>query len=353
MNVGSTAIVLAAATVMSAGIAATNAGAQVRPWIPTGDGAYMWSGVGLSAHPLMNTELASDGAEGLLLMQMSPGFTIGTRIEPASPVKEAGLRSDGELVQASSGGAKEVFVRTKPHVAPDGSGVQQFLIGARVEAVQVNESDFEFLIASRVPVAALNAYVELKLNGSDVGVFDFDAFPKSACPVWSQEGGPDFKEMCLRTLCITAGVGCPGYPDPHAMIPERDDEVIVAFLFDSPLEAERPDGTGGFIRFDEIRFVASPGPGEPPAEAIHELELRFIPGREPEARALDPVHLSGFQLSLSCPGDFDGDGAVGASDLATVLGEWGSPHPVADIDGDGLVGAGDLAEILGRWGPCP
>jgi hypothetical protein len=48
-------------------------------------------------------------------------------------------------------------------------------------------------------------------------------------------------------------------------------------------------------------------------------------------------------------GDLDGDGAVGAADLAILLGAWGGGGD-ADLDGDGTVGAADLAVLLGQWG---
>lgn len=51
-----------------------------------------------------------------------------------------------------------------------------------------------------------------------------------------------------------------------------------------------------------------------------------------------------------CPADLDGDGVVGSSDLASLLGSWGAGGP-ADFDGGG-VGASDLATLLGSWGPC-
>jgi len=47
--------------------------------------------------------------------------------------------------------------------------------------------------------------------------------------------------------------------------------------------------------------------------------------------------------------DIDGDGVVGAIDLAIVLNHWGEPHPTADLDGDGAVGATDLAAVLSAW----
>jgi len=52
-----------------------------------------------------------------------------------------------------------------------------------------------------------------------------------------------------------------------------------------------------------------------------------------------------------CPGDLDGDGAVGAPDLAAALSAWGTPD--ADLTGDGDTNAADLAEVLSAWGACP
>ena len=51
------------------------------------------------------------------------------------------------------------------------------------------------------------------------------------------------------------------------------------------------------------------------------------------------------------PADLDGDGIVGAADLAILLGSWGSCEGCpADLNGDGVVGAADLAILLGSWG---
>ncbi|MDZ4754272.1 MAG: cytochrome D1 domain-containing protein [Phycisphaerae bacterium] len=49
-------------------------------------------------------------------------------------------------------------------------------------------------------------------------------------------------------------------------------------------------------------------------------------------------------------GDLDGDGDVDASDLAILLGAWGSRGGPADLDKSGSVGAPDLAILLGAWG---
>lgn len=49
------------------------------------------------------------------------------------------------------------------------------------------------------------------------------------------------------------------------------------------------------------------------------------------------------------PSDFDCDGDVDASDLAVLLGAWGTQDVDVDLDGDGVVAAGDLALLLGAW----
>ncbi|MFM7259165.1 MAG: chlorophyllase/cutinase-like alpha/beta fold protein [bacterium] len=55
--------------------------------------------------------------------------------------------------------------------------------------------------------------------------------------------------------------------------------------------------------------------------------------------------------ATSNPADLDGDGVVAASDLAVMLGAWGSCKACpADLDHDGQVGASDLAVLLGAWG---
>lgn len=65
----------------------------------------------------------------------------------------------------------------------------------------------------------------------------------------------------------------------------------------------------------------------------------------------DGVGLFTVNAGAACPADLDGDGQVGASDLAILLGSWGGTG-AADFDGGG-VGASDLAILLGSWGACP
>lgn len=54
-----------------------------------------------------------------------------------------------------------------------------------------------------------------------------------------------------------------------------------------------------------------------------------------------------------CPADLDGDGAVGAGDIAALLNAWGACKGCeADLTGDQLVDGQDLAGLLAAWGPC-
>lgn len=50
------------------------------------------------------------------------------------------------------------------------------------------------------------------------------------------------------------------------------------------------------------------------------------------------------------PADVNGDGTVDGSDLAAVLGAWGTGAGPADVNGDGMVNAADLAALLAAWG---
>ena len=79
----------------------------------------------------------------------------------------------------------------------------------------------------------------------------------------------------------------------------------------------------------------------------------FDPTTAPAGSETPGAALAGceYETGNPCPADLDGDGAIGASDLSTLLGNWGGSG-IGDIDGDGSVGASDLSTLLGAWGPC-
>ncbi|MEE8154938.1 MAG: FG-GAP repeat protein [Phycisphaerales bacterium] len=56
----------------------------------------------------------------------------------------------------------------------------------------------------------------------------------------------------------------------------------------------------------------------------------------------------------ACPWDLDDSKHVGASDLRSLLAQWGPCKGCpADFDDNGNVGASDLLALLANWGPCP
>lgn len=54
-----------------------------------------------------------------------------------------------------------------------------------------------------------------------------------------------------------------------------------------------------------------------------------------------------------CLADVDGDGVVGAVDLARFLANWGGTDWNYDFNADDAVNAQDLGVLLATWGPCP
>lgn len=89
-------------------------------------------------------------------------------------------------------------------------------------------------------------------------------------------------------------------------------------------------------------------------ESVESLRILWPSG---QTTAMGPVS-AGQRLRIEAPAaaDVDADGAVGAGDLALLLGAWGATDRAdramraADLDLDGAVGAGDLSILLGAWG---
>ncbi len=117
-------------------------------------------------------------------------------------------------------------------------------------------------------------------------------------------------------------------------------------------------GDGGLDNFDEGAVVS--------ISPINNIEHLYVNGLQPgsymiELRRIDetsiyPTFDAGLawifpeQPDAGDPADLNGDGGVGAADLAILLGSWGPCEGCpADLDGDGVVGAGDLAILLGAW----
>ncbi len=68
-----------------------------------------------------------------------------------------------------------------------------------------------------------------------------------------------------------------------------------------------------------------------------------------EEDALWPAINTGVSFTLVLPGDVNGDNKVNGSDLATLLGSWGTSDVNADLNHNGTVDGEDLAVLLGGW----
>ena len=81
---------------------------------------------------------------------------------------------------------------------------------------------------------------------------------------------------------------------------------------------------------------------------------RAVCGAHGEDQQRGAAYLYNLAPNCNCPHDLDADGSVGASDLLSLLVQWGTdPGGPPDFDGDGNVGASDLLALLVNWGPCP
>ena len=87
------------------------------------------------------------------------------------------------------------------------------------------------------------------------------------------------------------------------------------------------------------------------AVSPHPKFLRRAFGTGVAALALAFAAVPAAYAQTACDADINGDGVVGAPDLAALLGAWGACSGCAsDVNNDGLVDAADLSALLGLWG---
>ncbi|MBL0926044.1 MAG: hypothetical protein IBJ11_00115 [Phycisphaerales bacterium] len=84
--------------------------------------------------------------------------------------------------------------------------------------------------------------------------------------------------------------------------------------------------------------------------------LNYFVSAQQLRSTFDLVQLIEQQAGVPCPGDIDGNGAVGANDIALLMGAFGSVRggpnwlAAADLDSDGSVGAADFTILLANVG---
>lgn len=99
---------------------------------------------------------------------------------------------------------------------------------------------------------------------------------------------------------------------------------------------------GNTVRFDQMSMT--------PLTTV--LDPATLPAGVTAATVTITSNLANTTMSgpwvASNPFDLDGNGSVGASDIAILLNQWGGPGS-ADFNGNGAVDAADLAALLSNW----
>lgn len=180
-------------------------------------------------------------------------------------------------------------------------------------------------LESKVPIIYNSAIFRVVLTGENVSINDY----AWASP-FETGGATDFSllGMELPSLVTPETLEGPAYPA----------DVLDVEFANFLLAGDASNGT-----VVEVEFVmpAKAQPGE-----------TFFIAAVPDTFAFGfisyPVDTgSVLTVRTTFSPDFDGDGSVGAADLALYLAAWGTPN--GDLDGDGLSNSQDLALLLASW----
>ncbi len=171
--------------------------------------------------------------------------------------------------------------------------------------------------------ASLGTQIAVERNGVEVVCID-------TCGGWIQAPGGEECMFCDGTPCGPgAESGCGNLPTSCQLVEDAFGDFHCGCGTDSLCDVI-PDIE--VLPLDTVEIILKPIPGALP-------ELPGFPEDDEEEAS-------------RCPWDLDGDGQVGAGDLAALIGFWTQCGVPADFFDD-CVGADDLAELIGRWGPCP
>jgi hypothetical protein len=170
-----------------------------------------------------------------------------------------------------------------------------------------------------------------------------------------------------NTGVVLATTTAPACPLTIGPTPVTVGEHTIIVTLDGSLPAGPPCPTTYVLYADErpTKFDACGSPFAEPCGAVHaspgcnrplccDAICTIDPACCEESWDASCVALAiGNCPSVTCEGDLDGDGVVGGSDLAILLGQWGGrARLTADLNNDDAVDAADLAILLGAWGPC-
>ena len=161
----------------------------------------------------------------------------------------------------------------------------------------------------------------------------------------------NFQDLTIGCTHGTIGPPPGGEEPPTWFFPGLIDEPAMWNVALSPEDVQllhtdgvEPDSNGlvGYWTFDEST-----------GQQVADLSPAGNHGVLGQDASVDNTDPDWIVFPDDCVADFNGDDTVDATDLALLLGNWGSCEACPmDFDDDGQVGAFDLAAVLGTWGRC-
>jgi len=181
-------------------------------------------------------------------------------------------------------------------------------------------------LEGKVPIVYNSAIFRVVLTGENVSINDY----AWASP-FETGGATDFSLLGMELPSLVTAETLEGPTYPADVL----DVEFANFLMDG-------DASNGTVVEIEFTMPAKSQPGD-----------TFFIAAVPDTFAFGfisyPVDTgSVLTVRTTFSPDFDGDGSVGAVDLALYLAAWGTPN--GDLDGDGLSNSQDLALLLASWG---
>ena len=304
------------------------------PWI--GSDAYAISDTGVIVGAVSSASIASIGSRAAAWHPAKGGwrFVLLGALPGDTHSAAFGVNDVGDIVGGSGGlglGSYPRAARFTPAgpVQLVGIGTPADVNDARQVVASNQILDLDTMVITTVPLPPGNWQgvnsVDLNETGGICGhILGFSGC--STFPVrWMPTGGWTFVGGCATTTSATSlndrgdtlhfvlsgGVGA-------NLVPEGN--VSIESMIDPSQGAWSVAGVGTINNARQMLVSA-----RPPGSAVAQL-VRLTP-------ILGP--------------DLDGDGAVGAPDLARLLAAWDTA--AGDVDGDGLTGPSDLAALLAAW----
>jgi len=139
------------------------------------------------------------------------------------------------------------------------------------------------------------------------------------------------------------------------IIPAEDQEITATYVYVYTLTVNSGSGSGEYEAGQLVQIQADP----PPSRMVFDCwvsvpEVPILP--EPDTSLVMPSQdLQVTAMYAYHPGDLNGDGFCGQTDLDIVLDQWGNSGEAitdlrADPSNDGFVGQTDLDIVLDNWG---